>query len=367
MDVLVTDGITKHALTVVRAIADETDATGVAARYPVSMAGASRYADRRHELRSRADEAVVDELNHLVRTAGYDHVLPVGGETFELVSTYRDRLDPPVERFLPAREAVDTALDKLAVHELAREVDVPTPRTERPASPDELSAAAEAVGLPAVVKAGHENDGRFVEVVEDEAELRTAYAACREHSDRPLVQAYLPGEGCGYFGCYADGEPIGRYAHRRVREYPPSGGASACAESRPDDELSTYGHRLLSALSWTGVVMVEFKRDADGRPHLVEINPKLWGSLELGVRSGMNFPVAMLALADGREPPALSLRERRVHWPLSGDLQHAARRPRSAPSVLRDLVSPRTRSNVDLTDPLPHVVEAGKALARGVA
>lgn len=37
--------------------------------------------------------------------------------------------------------------------------------------------------------------------------------------------------------------------------------------------------------------MVEWKVDLrDGRPKLMEINPRFWGSLELAVRSGVNFP-----------------------------------------------------------------------------
>jgi predicted ATP-grasp superfamily ATP-dependent carboligase len=364
MDVLVTDGITKHALTVVRAIAPAVDRVGVVSDYPVSVAGVSRHADAHYQLRSSADPGRVDELNHIVRRDDYDRVMPVGGESFELCSAFRDRLAVPVDRFLPAHAAVETALDKLASHRLAREHDVPSPTTVRPDGPDHLDAVAERVGLPAVVKAAHENDERFVEVVDSEAALRRAYERASERSDDPLVQAHLSGEGCGYFGLYVDGEAVGGYSHRRIREYPPSGGASACAQSYQNDHLTTLGERLLDALEWHGVAMVEFKRDADGVPHLMEINPKFWGSLELGVRSGMNFPRALLAATDG--DPDVRFRPRRVHWPLSGDLQHAVRRPSSAPGVLSDLLSSQTESNLDASDPLPHAVELGKALASAV-
>jgi len=241
MDVLVTDGITKHALTFVRAIAPAVDRVGVVSAYPVSVAGASRHADAHYELRSSSDPGRVDELNHILRRDEYDRILPVGGESFALCSAYRNRLVVPVEQFLPAHEAVETAMDKFASHRLARREDVPTPTTVRPDGPEALDAAIDRVGLPAVVKAGHENDERFVEVVDSETALHSAYEAASDHSETPLVQSYLSGEGCGYFALYDHGEVVGGYSHRRTREYPPSGGASACAESYQNDHLRTLG------------------------------------------------------------------------------------------------------------------------------
>jgi predicted ATP-grasp superfamily ATP-dependent carboligase len=53
--------------------------------------------------------------------------------------------------------------------------------------------------------------------------------------------------------------------HRRVREWPPTGGASAAAESVPHaPALEHAGTRLLDALEWHGVAMVEFKGDPFG-------------------------------------------------------------------------------------------------------
>jgi len=77
-----------------------------------------------------------------------------------------------------------------------------------------------------------------------------------------------------------------------VREKPPGGGVSVVRESvacRGDMEPGAL--RLLEALEWTGPAMVEFRRDArDGSFRLMEINPRIWGSLQLAVDCGMDFP-----------------------------------------------------------------------------
>lgn len=66
--------------------------------------------------------------------------------------------------------------------------------------------------------------------------------------------------------------------HKRMREYPITGGSSTAAESMYDPELRDLGLTLLKALDWHGVAMVEFKKDSrDGKYKLMEINPKFWG------------------------------------------------------------------------------------------
>ncbi len=367
MRVLVTDGETNKALAVVRAITDVTTSVGVSSRFPVSPAGLSRHADRSHWLRRRDPDALVADLNDLADD--YDYLLPVGGRTFEFVSEHRDDLAFPLGRILPRQAAMRTAVQKAETYSLADRLGVPAPTTVVPDDDTPVEAIADRVGFPAVVKTGVETEARFVRVVDshdDLVEALDAYAAT--HEADPLVQEYLPGAGRGHFGLYRDGALVDGYTHRRIREYPPEGGASACAESQRDDRLREYSERLLSELEWTGVAMVEFKEDADGTPALVEINPKFWGSLDLAIESGLNMPRALLEYADADDPDAFEFDvefiPRRVHWPLSGDLSHAWRRPRSAPAVFDDLVSPSTRSNLRRSDPLPHVLEGLITLIR---
>lgn len=365
MRVLVTDGEMNKSLAVVRAIEDVTSFVGVTQHYPISPAGVSRFADVSHRVDTESPERYVDELVRVVRDGEYDQLLPVGGRTFELVSEHRDRFDVPVGDILPSREAMRVAVRKQETYDLAERQGVPAPVSMSLLDETDIDDVAETVGYPAVIKTGVETEKRFVRVVDTESQLRTAYHEyTQDHDSPPIVQEYLPGVGRGYFGLLIEGELVGGYAHRRIREYPPEGGASACAESSQDDELREYSERLLAPLEWTGVVMVEFKEAADGTPKLVEINPKFWGSLDLAIASGMNFPKALIEYTNGRRDFDFEFTPRRVHWPLSGDLTHAWRRPRSAPAVLRDLLSRDTQSNVRLDDPLPHVVEFGGTVIR---
>jgi predicted ATP-grasp superfamily ATP-dependent carboligase len=101
-----------------------------------------------------------------------------------------------------------------------------------------------------------------------------------------------------------EGRPLAAFQHRRLREVPITGGASSLRESVPlDAGLLRQSVRLLEALEWTGVAMVEFKVGRGG-PRLMEINGRIWGSLPLAVRAGMDFPARLAEMYLSGPPPA---------------------------------------------------------------
>src|SRR5690606_29733789 len=77
-----------------------------------------------------------------------------------------------------------------------------------------------------------------------------------------LVQQRIAGAGIGLFFLVWDGRVVARFAHRRLREKPPTGGVSVLSESvETSAELEAAALRLLEPASWRGVAMVEFKVD----------------------------------------------------------------------------------------------------------
>jgi predicted ATP-grasp superfamily ATP-dependent carboligase len=200
---------------------------------------------------------------------------------------------------------------------LAEEVGIPVPKSVVVHDPSDLRTAIRRVGLPAVVKArvsrfpngGQWRDGGGTQYAHTAAELEEAYRAAREVSPSPLVQEYVPGDGRGIFLLMNRGQPRAAFAHRRLREKPPSGGVSVLSESVAlDSQLLQHSERILEALKWHGVAMVEFRHDArDGVSKLLEINGRFWGSLQLAVDAGVDFPYLLYRLAiDGDIEPVFT-------------------------------------------------------------
>jgi hypothetical protein len=139
------------------------------------------------------------------------------------------------------------------------------------------------------------------------------------------VQEKVEGEGRGVFLLLWDGEVKAAFCHRRLREKPPWGGVSVLSESLPlDEELVGRSAALLRKLGWQGVAMVEYKLDArDARAKLMEVNGRFWGSLQLAIDAGMDFPLLLYRLATGEDVPAQRNYRAGVksRW-LLGDLDH---------------------------------------------
>jgi predicted ATP-grasp superfamily ATP-dependent carboligase len=139
-----------------------------------------------------------------------------------------------------------------------------------------------------------------------------------------LVQEFIEGPGHGFFALMHHGRPLRIFMHKRLREYPPAGGPSTAAAAYYSPRLEELGVKLLSALDWNGVAMVEFKFDVHRRDFvLMEINGRFWGSLELALCSGVNFGRDLIRLYRNEPLECSSVynRQMKFYWPLDGDLK----------------------------------------------
>ncbi len=333
MSVLVTPGNLRSSLAVTRSLGRRGIAVTVADERQRSLAGASRHcrASIRVPSPSRDGDAFVAKILEEVCRAGHRVLIPTDDVSLWVLGEARSRFEGLATLPFPDLEAIQVAHDKGALMSLAEEKEIPVPKTVVLRDPDDLTGAIRHVGLPAVVKprfsrfrrGGEWINGGGTLYVHTPEELQVACRAVHQTVPFPLVQEYIPGEGRGIFALMNHGKIRAAFAHRRIREKPPSGGVSVLSESVAlDTELLEYSCNLLETLKWHGVAMVEFKHDArDGISKLLEVNGRFWGSLQLAVDAGIDFPHLLYRLAvDGDVEPAFSYKEGvRLRWRL-GDL-----------------------------------------------
>src|SRR5438093_8594901 len=171
--------------------------------------------------------------------------------------------------------------------------------------------------FPAVVKphrsvipAGSQHGERRkvgVSHVADAAACRTVLAGLPDGAFPVLLQQRVDGPGEGLFGLRWNGRMVATFAHRRLREKPPEGGVSVYRQSiAPPAALLAAGTTLLARLGWQGVAMIECKRGlATGRFVFMEVNGRLWGSLQLAIDAGVDFPALLVACALGSHVPSV--------------------------------------------------------------
>lgn len=233
----------------------------------------------------------------------------------------------------PPLETYREVSDKRRLMDRARDIGVPVPQqvvVEAPPGDADLSRFAS--GVSVVLKPARSavvTDGgilRFgVKMVDRVEDASSVLAQLPPEAYPVMVQERITGPGLGAFLLTDRGRVLAAFGHRRLREKPPTGGVSVYREAVPlRDDVRDYAERVLRAFDWTGVAMVEFKEDlATGTPYLMEINGRFWGSLQLAVDAGVDFPALLVDLCLGRpvEPVETIRTGIRSRW-LWGDVDH---------------------------------------------
>jgi hypothetical protein len=206
-------------------------------------------------------------------------------------------------------EILDQAFDKARTLEAARACGVATPPTRLPTSLAEARAMAEEVGYPCVVKARYSNTWDGTMFLPDPGpgyakngnELETVVLERCQAGHWPIIQGFVPGVGKGMFTLYDHRRPVAWFAHERLRDVRPSGSGSSLRRAAPlDERLRLPAERLLNELGWHGPAMVEFRDDGSASPVLIEVNGRFWGSLQLAIAAGADFPRWWIDLVLGR-------------------------------------------------------------------
>jgi predicted ATP-grasp superfamily ATP-dependent carboligase len=361
MTAFVTDGDQRPALSIVRALGRCGITVIVGADCRSNLAASSAHCARQVQYPSpyRDRDGFVRFLRSFVEREAIDVVLPVTDVTTHAVCAHQADLSRHCRLAVPPLDAFELVTNKARLLEHAARCGVPVPRTHVVHGFAGLRDILEDVAYPAVVKpvqsridTGHGWVSGSAHYAESRADVEHLFETHDYLASHPaLIQERIVGPGVGMFALFDRGTLVAEFSHRRLREKPPAGGASVLSESRPvDPRLRDFAVRMLAPLGWHGVAMMEYKQDRrTGECVLMEVNGRFWGSLELAVAAGVDFPRLAFQLAHGVRPAgtpeyAAGLRNR---W-LLGDLDHLLLRlfrsadaldlPVDAPSALSTLV-----------------------------
>lgn len=295
--VVVTDGKYRASIAAIRmlgrggrrVIVTQTREDMTGALEPLGFA--SRYASECRWVEGSAkDPDYPDKLYALLEEYGRPVLFCVGADTLNAVSRQRERFAKVCGFLIAPPDVLDALNDKEVVHQRCRELGIPVPE-EFQGEPDRF---------PVVIKPhcgekfGLKARDRYA-VARTPQEYADRLAAMSKHDPHPIVQEKVEGDGRGASLLLdRDSRLICALCHRRIREYPASGGPSTCCESFYDEALIQRAYRLLASFGFVGMAMVEFKGD-----RVLEVNPRVWGSFPMTERADSPFAVRYAQAAAG--------------------------------------------------------------------
>jgi protein-tyrosine-phosphatase/predicted ATP-grasp superfamily ATP-dependent carboligase len=254
-------------------------------------------------------EMAVDWLLELDRKFEYSLIIPSTEASLLWLRYLPEHHDTRRKAIIPGNASIDIALDKSLTYQIAVELGLPVPasrlitKESLPAPPESFPVVLKPVRSK--VSIGERLCSMAVAIAHDEKERALILRNILPHTD-VQEQSWVEGRGGGVEVLYNRGKMIWHFIHQRLHEWPLTGGASTLRIASPDNpELVERSRHLLNALNWHGVAMVEWRCSSDGRYYLVEINPRLWGSLPLTIAAGVNIPEGLFALSQGHEPASM--------------------------------------------------------------
>ena len=345
MTILVLDGHSRAALETMQSLGRLGHEVDIAAESADCLAFRSRYASRK--LQQPGHDRQIDFYAWLrAQNQQRNYVLIVPATELSLLGLRVLDEDDPLRRkaILAGNAALEVALDKQKTWALAHELGVPVPQSRLISYVAEIGCAPQ---FPVVLKPTRSK-------VSIDGEIRTLAVALVKNEEQRreqlrrwlpftpvLEQQYVSGRGVGAEFLFDHRRKVWHFVHERVHEYPLTGGASSYRRAiQPPGRLLQDAEKLLTALQWHGVAMVEFKMNVDGQYWLMEINPRLWGSLAVSIDAGVNFPLGLLQIARGERPapqPAYKQHHTREPADRRGVVQGQSSRGSPGPSASHPL------------------------------
>ncbi|MDH5729909.1 MAG: ATP-grasp domain-containing protein [Gammaproteobacteria bacterium] len=327
-NILICDGEQRSTLAVTRSLGSKGHSIYIGSETPHSLAGSSKFCKEQLQYPSPISEplAFIDKLKAICKQFSIDILIPTTDITAYLLSKYKHEISNtkiPIMDF----STLEMVSDKYRLFQFANEIGVPIPKTIFIDNLSELAIKKDSLQYPLIVKPFRSQiytDTGFihtqVERATSEASLMALIEQQKYLQEYPfMLQELIEGDGQGMFLLTEQGNVVAEFCHKRIREKPPRGGVSVLSESaEPPIQLKKFSYDLLQKTRWSGVAMVEYKVSKDGTPYLMEINTRFWGSLQLAIDAGVDFPLLLIQNNHSHNPHSYD-KQIRLRW-LLGDL-----------------------------------------------
>lgn len=304
MSALITSADSLKSLPIIRSLGKKDVSIITADSKPDALGSASKYSKNFFQYPSPA-QAPVEFINTLqthLKKYKPEVLIPIHSRDTYIIAEHKQALQQFTKIPVHDYSTIKHVNDKGKLMLTAEHLGISIPKTYQPNDINEIHHIANIVEYPVVVKLRNTSSSIGLSYVHSKEELTSKFKSTIEkfhlpQMNYPLVQEYIEGDGCGVSMLFNGGDLRAKFTHKRLREYPISGGPSTYRVSVREPKAEDIAIELLKHFNWHGVAMVEFKLTKDNEPVLIEINPRFWGSINQAIQSGVDFPYLLYTMA----------------------------------------------------------------------
>lgn len=307
--VLVLDGDTRQCLPVVRALKALGHSVTIACPSRLSLGWMSRFPDRRILLPRPDQEGggpFITALRDALVRERPDVTLPLFDPCAHAIAMHREAWANWTRIPIVDLDTFMLARDKAQTMRVCRDAGVPAPITWFPEE-EPIARIAERAVYPVLVKPRISHGAVGIVRVERAADLERAYSRIVAERGASIVQEFIPQDGLQYKAQFfrgSDGRLHAAVVFEKTRWFPVDGGTSSLNRTVDRPDIVETGRRLLQAMNWVGYADIDLIQDTrDGVAKVMEINPRVTGSVKITFQAGVDFADLLVRQALGLPLP----------------------------------------------------------------
>ncbi len=313
----------------------------------------SRYPKERFVLPSD-EEAYLQQLKAICRKYDRPVIFPVGTFTLNIISSHKKDFEEIADFAVADKDILEKLNDKKQAKMIAKSAELCVPEKSN--------------SFPVVVKPfcgekfGLKASERY-RIAKNENELADAISYFSSYDEAPIVEEYIDGYGVGVSVVIGkDGLERSAFCHKRISEYPASGGPSSCLAAFKDDDIIQKAVNMLKLSGFVGIAMIEFKVRC-GKYYFLEVNPRIWGSFAATCKTNSDFVKGYVSASRGTQykfAPQYKIKKLKFIPNIFASVLSylKCKQIKKALSTLLDAINPFVPNAIfSMSDPIPAILD----------
>lgn len=248
----------------------------------------TRYSDKNYYLNTK-ENSYIKNLNDIITNNNIQVFIPTNSNEMNFLLDKKSEIGKAID-YWGSYQSFVSLNEKDKLHQLASKLNIRVPKVYNSMKDAQANC---------VVKPKNLSSSKGVKYFFDQEKIEEAIPVYDSRTDI-IIQEYVQGAGVGYSVFAKNGEVMTGFGHRRLAEYPISGGSSVYRESYINEQMHEIAIRIVKATNWSGFAMFEFKLTSDNELYLLEVNPRIWGSINQGLQNGTNYFTALFGDAKNK-------------------------------------------------------------------
>lgn len=281
--VLITDISSYKAIVCAKALSNNPEITIITADFrKISKSIRTKYS-KNHYLYANhkiSEQGFVKDIIEIIKKEKIDLIIPINSKDIRILLNVKNKLFGTLD-YIGDYETFIKLDNKEKLAELSDTLNLKVPITFKKV--EEISS------FPVVFKPTESSSSKGVKYFYSKIEIED-YLKINPFKNF-VIQQFIVGEGVGYSVLAKQGKILYSCGHKRIAEYPVAGGSSTIRAYFEHKDMTNISKQIIEKTNWSGLAMFEFKHTQSNEIYLIEINPRVWGSINQSIQSGVNFPL----------------------------------------------------------------------------